>query len=241
MSGRIDVLNDRLTYSCNCGWIDKVHAGLGSYSKRHPDKEEGMRNLWDQLSSERNVTQEKLQGLPAFEVHWKQSMQILIGNTFGARSSYRGSYLVQRSLPLPRKKAIALRVMLDVAYKFEAIQATSPYSFWNDSGFSQEDLVSDMIAFYSVVDGIGDEHVYSMCRVVSKAASLKVWDTHMTKGLGASKNTSFVNPVYHSCDECAAAPMYPVQFTSIEPASYDRDFVPLTKSSGASGLYIGSK
>lgn len=183
----------------------------------------------------------KLQSLPAFEVHWKQSMQVLIGSTFGVRSNYRGSYLVQRSLPRSRKKSIALRIMLDVAYKFEAIQATSPYSFWNDSGFSQEDLVSDMIAFYSVADGIGDEHVYSLCRAVTKAASLKVWDTHMAKGLGASKNVSFVNPVYYPCEECVGPPMYPVQFTAVEPASYDRDFVPLVESSGASGLYVGTR
>lgn len=230
MSGRIDIINGRLVYSCNCGWLDRTHAGMGRFAA-NTDPEDGVHNLWKQIYREIYRSKERLNGYPAFDVRWKQQMQ-----RGGFKSNFRGNYRVRSGISVPRKKAIALRILLDVAHGFETVQASPPYSYLNDSGFSLEDLISDVLGLYNAMDVIGDPLIDSMCKVVSKRASLNVWDTHLANGLGATKNYSHVNPVYFKCDECTDKPVYPFQFTTVERATYDRDFIPLIKGTGPSGL-----
>lgn len=42
-------------------------------------------------------------------------------------------------------------MMLTVAKRFESMQASFPFNLVTDSGFSGEDLVSDLLGFYRVV------------------------------------------------------------------------------------------
>ena len=111
---------------------------------------------------------------------------------------------------------------MEVSLGFENVQVS--LSALTDSGFSEEDLVSNLIGFYAVVHESLDWR--TLCRPVSKEASLKIWDA---KGsVGSRKNKTFA-PKFHECDECQAKhhiirPQFPALFNSIQPASKGIDF-----------------
>jgi len=53
MSGRGNIVNGRLVYSCNCGRLDRTHAGMGGCTVI-PDIEDCVHNLWKQIYRERD-------------------------------------------------------------------------------------------------------------------------------------------------------------------------------------------
>ena len=146
MSHRSDILEGRLIYTCNCGWLDLAHAGLGPASEAI-DPFQGQRNLWRQLISEVDPTHRTLKKQPAFLVRYRQMM-----HRGPLAADYTGAYLVQAGLPLQRKKSIGLRILLDVSRRFEGLQAAWPHALITDSGFSAEDLISDIVGYYKEVE-----------------------------------------------------------------------------------------
>lgn len=77
-------------------------------------------------------------------------------------------------------------MMMTMARKFEAFQGAFPNNLVTDSGFSGEDLVSDLLGFYRVVSV---QNPFTMLRPVSKADALRRWD-HYGK-IGNWKNETF--------------------------------------------------
>ncbi len=79
-----------------------------------------------------------------------------LGHAQGMNSPYNlvrtGKFItwrIRHGRPWHERQSIALAMMMTLARKFEALQATPPISFLTDSGFSGEDLVSDLLGFLS--------------------------------------------------------------------------------------------
>lgn len=81
---------------------------------------------------------------------------------------------------------------MEVSLEFERHQEFFP-KFITDSGFSQEDLVSNLIGFHIAVGTVTKAQVISMARPVSKETALTIWDRHGP--VGKNKNRGF-KPVF---------------------------------------------
>lgn len=68
-------------------------------------------------------------------------------------------YSIRKGLTLTRKKEVALRIFMEVSLGFEAMQGSWPYSWVTDSGFSAEDLTSNLIGFYRAVEKYSWEQI----------------------------------------------------------------------------------
>lgn len=77
-------------------------------------------------------------------------------------------------------------MMMTMARKFEAFQGSFPNNLVTDSGFSGEDLVSDLLGFYRVVSV---QNPFDRLRPISKAEALKRWDFYGK--IGNWKNETF--------------------------------------------------
>lgn len=162
MSNR-DAIDKRLVYSCNCGWLDKGHAD----SKNPGRSNIGASSLWDQILHEKGIDSDSDKN--GFKVTYAQDMKKL-----GMTDGYYRSYFVRKGLSVPEKEKIALAIFMEVSIGFENLQDSWPYSWFTDSGFSVEDLVSDLIGFYKTVRPKID--YVALCKPVSKDESLRIWD-----------------------------------------------------------------
>lgn len=202
MSKREDIDGGRLIYTCNCGWVDLGHANPTRTSRPHV----GALALWDQIKSESGVSSEYDDG---FQVIYTQDM-----GKWGVTAGETGYYFVKRGLTTVKQESIALAIFQEISLKFETMQGSFPFgTFTSDSSFSQEDLVSNLIGFYRAVRPQVD--YLSLCQAVSKDASKAVWDAEGS--VGSVKNKNF-KPVFHTCTECATAPVFPPQLQAICPA-----------------------
>lgn len=201
MSKRADI-DGRLVYTCNCGWVDKGHANSKA-TRPHV----GAASLWDQLTREQGMKSEAEDG---YLVMYTQDMgKIIVGVPFMLGST--GMYFVKRGLSRDRKEQVALAIFMEISQRFEGMQES--LSWLTDSGFSEEDLVSDLIGFYIAVRP-GVDYL-GKCQPVSKEASLKVWDD--SGAVGANKNKTF-EPKFHNCSECKGKPQFPAELQAIKPA-----------------------
>lgn len=102
------------------------------------------------------------------------------------RSGKVMTWRIRRGRSYDERKSIALAMMMSMAPKFEAFQGAFPNNLVTDSGFSGEDLVSDLLGFYRVVS---IRNPFPLLRPVSKSEALRRWD-HFGK-IGDWKNESF--------------------------------------------------
>ncbi|WP_342322456.1 hypothetical protein AAEY27_19575 [Kosakonia sp. BYX6] len=174
MSKREDIIDGReyrnrtygLIYTEVLGWIDLGHA-----------QGTDIVNLLKQINEGESSGEER------YKVVYSQSM------TDPTRTIKMGKFItwiVKRGRSYPERKSIALAMMMTLARKFEGLQASFPVSLTTDSGFSGEDLVSDLLGFYRVVS---IDNPFEMLRPVSKAEALKRWDFYGKTG--SWKNASF--------------------------------------------------
>lgn len=195
MTTRSDIPN-RLIYTCNCGWVDKGHANARS-TRPHV----GVQSLWQQITSQAGAkTKWPFKG---YQVLYRQDML-----KWGVGVAVEGNYLVASNLSRSQMESVALGIFLEVSFKFESTQ------WWfgaPSSSFSEEDLISNLIGFYTVVRPEVD--YMQLCQPVSAAASFKVWDD--AGGLGKNET---INPVYHPCEECKGTPRFPPELRRIVPA-----------------------
>ena len=211
MSSRADIPN-RLIYTCNCGWIDLGHLkSIETPRNRYASAA----YLWKDVSLERGLQIGKQ--TDRHLIMYKQSM-----SKFGLSSEFAKFYSIKKGLSITAKRSVALSIFMEVSLGFENIQAS--LSAVTDSGFSEEDLVSNLIGFYAVVQESLDWR--TLCKPVSKEASLKIWDTDGS--VGSRKNKAFA-PKFHECDECQSKhhvirPQFPALFNSIQPAAKGGDF-----------------
>lgn len=97
-------------------------------------------------------------------------------------------YDIKKKLSESEKKSVALSIFLDVSHAFESLQAGFPFNLVTDSGFSGEDLVSDLIGFYRAVNPGGN--YIRLCQPVRKEIALKIWDTYGPVGNNKNHSTS---------------------------------------------------
>lgn len=215
-----------IIYTCNCGWLDRAH----SYSAPVRRPWVGAESLWRSLQIEDGMP-ERLGRRQAFVVGYRQDAV----KKFAGVKLYPGVtklYVVARGLSNAQKRQVALAIFREVSLKFEELQNSwiARKLTGSDSGFSEEDLVSDLIGFYKVLDPKLD--VDKLCRPVSIAASRRVWNANGP--VGRNKNKSFT-PILHPCDECADGGAFPKEFQSISPAKKGElfdDWVPLPRPYG---------
>ena len=174
MSKRSEIIDGRdassarfgIVYTEVLGWIDLGHS-----------RGEDIRNLL------RIIAEGESSGKTFYDVRYSQGMT----SPFGLlRSGKVMTWRIRQGRPYWEQKSIALAMMMVMARKFEAFQGAFPNYLITDSGFSGEDLVSDLLGFYRVVS---IQNPFGMLRPVSKEEALKRWDYYGK--IGNWKNDTF--------------------------------------------------
>ena len=135
-------------------------------------------------------------------------------------------YIVRHNLTRVEKMAVALAIFMQVSLEFEEHQEFFP-KYITNSGFSQEDLVSNLIGFHIAVGTTTKSQVIALAKPVSKDTALAIWDRNGS--VGSNKNRGF-KPMYSpdtsmetktACiDECGGlAPRAPTFLGQILPAT----------------------
>lgn len=88
--------------------------------------------------------------------------------------------MVRSCLSPTLKARVALTLMYGTAKRFEAWQNSFIFNWYTDSGFSAEDLVSDLIGFYRVF-GTGPDPLL-LAKPLSYTKALQIWDTYGAPG-----------------------------------------------------------
>lgn len=154
-----------LLYSEVLGWLDMGHA-----------RGDDVRELMAQF------TIGEASGEPYYQVRYEQTMGIsrFVTGRFNVWKIKNGRTLVER-------QSIALAMVMATAVAFEHWQSMPWFSWYTDSGFSSEDLVSDLFGFYKV----NFPRIYwGELRIASKESALRRWD-HFGP-VGSYKNTGFL-------------------------------------------------
>ena len=184
-----------LVYTERCGWIDLGHAS--------PQGEHGATAFWTRLKNTQTDgdagqrPRDSAQGgRPsisgrASSVAYSQMM----GNRM-VKVGIQKRYEIQPGLTEDELRGVALAIFQDVSLRFEGLQASWVFSWKTDSGFSAEDLVSDLISFYRAV--LPGKSYVALCEPVSKDEALKIWDEF--GAVGSMKNRSF-DPILFARDE----------------------------------------
>lgn len=170
----------RLSYTWRCGWVDWGHALPSG-----PDK------LKQQIYFEKPLKNLKslegvditLNGRPAYFLEYGQYMESLWIKVGASKL-----FIVEKNLSIELKKSVALGIFLHISHEFESLQSRPPFVWRTDSGYSLEDLVSNIIGFYSAFNGISQDKMREICRETSVEVSEEIWDEFTPNGLGAIKN-----------------------------------------------------
>lgn len=96
------------------------------------------------------------------------------GKVVERRVGINSPLMVRSCLSWEVKRRIALTIMMKTAFRFEAFQQSFAFSWYTDSGFSCEDLISDLVGFYRVFGNGTDPIVLSYPTTLGYA--LKIWD-----------------------------------------------------------------
>ena len=174
MSKRSEIIDGRyvgsqkggLIYTEVLGWVDLGHA-----------QGTDIRMLLELMR------QGESSGKDFYDVRYSQGMTSPLKLR---RSGKVMTWRIRRGRPFWEQKSIALAMMMTMARKFEAFQGAFPNNLVTDSGFSGEDLVSDLLGFYRVVSV---QNPFPQLRPVSKEEALKRWDYYGK--IGSWKNETF--------------------------------------------------
>lgn len=168
-----------LVYTEELGWIDLGHA-----------QGNDARKLKRQLEREWQAKfYQELNGW-YFPVRYSQEMGInkrLFDSNVAFRTGVFTEVMVRTCLSPSLKARVALTLMYGTAKRFEAWQNSLLFNWYTDSGFSIEDLVSDLVGFYRVF-GKGPDPLW-LARPISYEQAIQIWDAH--KPIGNYKNTQF--------------------------------------------------
>lgn len=203
MTDRSDLVPDargfrRVSYTCRYGFVDWGHASPG-----RPSDPNSLAALHRQLTTERGLwvgsdtLDLRLNGRPAFLLTYGMGMgKRVFGMKLGI--STMSHWVVQRQLNVRQREAVALGMLRLATLEFERIQERMGLS----SGFSAEDLPSNILGLLSLFRGLSDQQLRAMLGEVDVKASTDVWDRHLGRGgLGATKNRDFA-PRLFPCDAC---------------------------------------
>lgn len=182
MTKRSDIINGNsaigrkygLIYTKKCGWIDLGHANP-----------EGANSLWKKILKEKDNGGAKS---GYFRVIYEQTM----GRKKLFKVGVYKKYDVKKGLSDNQKKSVALSIFLDVSHAFEGMQSNWLFRQVTNSGYSAEDLVSNLIGFYRAV--YPSKQFIPLCQPVSKSVALGVWDKYGE--VGSNKNYSTIPYIY---------------------------------------------
>jgi|JI8StandDraft_1071087.scaffolds.fasta_scaffold263151_1 hypothetical protein len=185
-----------------CGWIDLGHANPAGAEKLWRDLKEGQRSALNK---------------PYFRVSYEQTMTRL-------KIGLGRLYLVNAKLSDKNLKRVALSIFMDVSIRFETFQSKFP-TWVTDSGFSSEDLVSNLVSFYRAMDPT--TNYIQMCEPLPKSDALKIWDA--VGPTGATKLRHFGGAYIHNIDrqtgvvssQCAPLPLF---LSCIQPAPLSQTY-----------------
>ncbi|QGY30561.1 hypothetical protein [Pantoea cypripedii] len=175
MSKRSDIVDGRqasglkygLIYTDVLGWVDLGHA-----------QGTDIKILMNEINYGESCSQDY------YNITYSQSMVDPL------KKIKTGQYIkwrIKRGRPYHERQSIALAMMMTVAQKFEAFQQAFPFNLLTDSGFSGEDLVSDLLGFYRA---ISVSNPYPLLHPVSKEEALRRWDFYGP--IGKYKNETFL-------------------------------------------------
>lgn len=222
MSSRSDIVDGKdalyidrgLVYSEILGWIDLGHARGKDIFNLLSDMDRGEHSKGDYYT------------LTYAQTMYMQSyVQIGIGKHCRWR--------IKKGRPLAQRHRIALAMMMTTAVSFEAMQDSPPLCWGIDSGFSAEDLVSDLLGFYRVVRPM---NYFPWLQLVSKQEALKRWDHY--GAVGSYKNKLFRPLLFPDpAKDRHAMPVYgnlPKFMMEIEPFDdFDANIVKIITNDGA--------
>ncbi|MCW7762961.1 hypothetical protein [Photorhabdus luminescens] len=165
MSKRSDIERGRLVYTEKLGWVDVGHA-----------KGDDARKLMAAINLGDDTTE------PYFIIRYSQYMGL--GLKYGTSKTTR--WKVRRGLSLHDKRRVALTIMMYTSHLFEFHQDSFPFNWYTDSGYSGEDLVSNLLGFYQAINQID---YLPRLNPVNKSNALKRWDYYGP--IGKYKNKMF--------------------------------------------------
>lgn len=216
MSNRSDIATGRLIYTCRCGFIDTGHANPGSATI-----------LWNNILYEHHVPDHRLnnhhtiEGKPCFLLDYFQGMGTKVIQVLHSQR-----YLICKGLSIAQKKRVALRIFMEVSMGFEQMQQSPPWSWGTQSGFSAEDLMSNLPGFYRAVEGHSWQSILNICHQTSQATAFEVYETHFKNGIEGHKVTEFFKPLIFPCKECTGSQSFPEALMRIKPADpHNGDFI----------------
>ena len=167
--------------------------------------------MWNKIQNEIGESSPKDPNY--FVIDYRQMMgnkHIKVGTT--------GRFEIQKGLSIEDKRAVALSIFLNVSKNFEDLQSNWLFRHFTDSGYSAEDLVSDLIGFYRAV--FPNMVFVESCEPVAKDVALKIWDTY--GAVGSNKNFTTVPYIFPLPGTRNAGPMsasLPFEFNRITPAT----------------------
>jgi RHS repeat-associated protein len=214
-------INYGYSYSCHCGWIDWGHS-IPTAARRV------LRRVYYEPPENRFMSSE-YKSIYAYEEAGIGPILLQHGLDF----------VVRRNMSIEDKKRVALGIYMDLSDDFENWQGTTFGPFGQGTFYSEEDLASDLIAFYAALervpsDGMSNgapfnsrEELRGWARPICKAPTddtLDVkWSTEVFDEPYApfEKVTTWAGPrLKHSCkiDEfCGNLRAWPHEFNFIRP------------------------
>lgn len=196
----------RLGYTCRCGWVDWGHAlpGAAQNLKGQIDKEKPDFPLLDKL------TKLTLDDEPAYAVYFGLSM----GST--VKVSDVRHWIVRKGLSQKERESVALSIYLTASHSFERLQGGFPFGIvTSSSSYSPEDLVSNIIGFYSAFRFIPQIKMLQICGDVGEAESFRIWDNHLPHGLNGLKNKT-TRPILFPSPKCSGNTSFPPQLNTVQ-------------------------
>ncbi|QTF06610.1 hypothetical protein HC231_00675 [Brenneria izadpanahii] len=175
---QFDVLRSGIVYTEVLGWVDMGHA-------RGSDV--------DSLKSQFTLGEHS--DKPFYTVMYKQDMHLTkFSSQFGVGKFSR--WEIKRGRNSEDINRIMLAMMINTASQFERLQSLRGFSWYTDSGFSGEDLVSDLFGFYRAI--IPGRYGYRL-KPVSYEAAVRRWDYY--GAIGAYKNKGFRPIIFPDPDD----------------------------------------
>lgn len=198
----------RLSYTCRCGWVDWGHAlpGNALQLKRQIENERTQLDLLNRM----DVT---LEGAPAYMLSYGQAM-----GAGPIRVSIVRHWVVKKGLSRQQRESVALAIFLNASFQFERLQGAFPFSIVSGaSSFSLEDLMSNLIGFYSAFRALPQARMRQICGELSVAESYRIWDKHLPNGLSGLRNRT-TRPILFPSRKCAAgSTAFPPMLNGIRP------------------------
>lgn len=179
----------KLIYTCNCGWIDLGHVNPSGAKK---------------LLADVKAAAAKPQG------DWVHYNQTAWGIPITG-----GAYWVHGGISPAMQESVALTIFQNTSQSYEGVQEF----FGSSSGFSEEDLVSNIIGFNAAADGkTAEQTIKEKCgKILSKEAAIEVWN--QTGGITKNRNRKW-EPTLHKCTtcmkECPEDRAFPKEFSRIK-------------------------